>query len=100
MAEAHSAVAFSFSITHDGYNFDYNREVLNLVWDSGVRSWKKRLARFRVSFLVFKKYLIKLKFLLFSFKYIECCSQWRISSSFTKLMDCYINSGYITLVWL
>lgn len=49
MAEAHSAVAFSFSITHDGYNFDYNREVLNLVWESGIRSWKKRLARFRVS---------------------------------------------------
>lgn len=48
MAEAHSAVAFSFSITHDGYNINYNREVLNLVWDSGVRSWKKRIARFRV----------------------------------------------------
>lgn len=48
MAEAHSAVAFSFSITHDGYNINYNREVLYLVWDSGVRSWKKRLARFRV----------------------------------------------------
>ncbi|KAG4073892.1 hypothetical protein HA402_014097 [Bradysia odoriphaga] len=47
MAEAHSAVAFSFSITHDGYNINYNREVLNLVWDSGVRSWKKRIARFR-----------------------------------------------------
>lgn len=50
MAEAHSAVAFSFSITHDGYNINYNREVLDLVWESGVRSWKKRMARFRVSF--------------------------------------------------
>lgn len=50
MAEAHSAVAFSFSITHDGYNINYNREMLDLVWESGVRSWKKRLARFRVSF--------------------------------------------------
>lgn len=49
MAEAHSAVAFSFSITHDGYNINYNREVLDLVWESGVRSWKKRMARFRVS---------------------------------------------------
>lgn len=47
MAEAHSAVAFSFSITHDGYNINYNREVLDLVWESGVRSWKKRMARFR-----------------------------------------------------
>lgn len=49
MAEAHSAVAFSFQITHEGWDFNYDREVLNLVWESGVRSWKKRLARFRVS---------------------------------------------------
>lgn len=48
MAEAHSAVAFSFSITHEGWDINYDREVLNLVWDSGIRSWKKRLARFRV----------------------------------------------------
>lgn len=48
MAEAHSAVAFSFSITHEGFDINYDQEVLNLVWNSGVRSWKKRLARFRV----------------------------------------------------
>ncbi|XP_035909670.1 carnitine O-palmitoyltransferase 1, liver isoform isoform X1 [Anopheles stephensi] len=47
MAEAHSAVAFSFSITHEGWDINYDREVLDLVWQSGVRSWKKRLARFR-----------------------------------------------------
>ncbi|XP_055635447.1 carnitine O-palmitoyltransferase 1, liver isoform isoform X2 [Toxorhynchites rutilus septentrionalis] len=47
MAEAHSAVAFSFSITHEGWHLNYDREVLNLVWQSGIRSWKKRLARFR-----------------------------------------------------
>lgn len=49
MAEAHSAVAFSFSITHEGWHLNYDREVLHLVWQSGIRSWKKRLARFRVS---------------------------------------------------
>uniref|UniRef100_T1E1Y6 carnitine O-palmitoyltransferase n=1 Tax=Psorophora albipes TaxID=869069 RepID=T1E1Y6_9DIPT len=47
MAEAHSAVAFSFSITHEGWHLNYDREVLHLVWQSGVRSWKKRMARFR-----------------------------------------------------
>lgn len=47
MAEAHSAVAFSFSITHEGWHLNYDREVLHLVWESGLRSWKKRLARFR-----------------------------------------------------
>ncbi|XP_014215150.1 carnitine O-palmitoyltransferase 1, liver isoform isoform X2 [Copidosoma floridanum] len=46
MAEAHSAVAFSFSITHEGWDVNFDREVLNLVWQSGVRSWKKRYFRF------------------------------------------------------
>lgn len=52
MAEAHSAVAFSFAITHDGWDVNFDREVLYLVWESGLRSWKKRLARFRVSFFI------------------------------------------------
>lgn len=47
MAEAHQAVAFSFSITHEGWNVNYDREVLNLVFDSGVRSWKKRIGRLK-----------------------------------------------------
>ncbi|XP_053986791.1 carnitine O-palmitoyltransferase 1, liver isoform isoform X1 [Hylaeus volcanicus] len=46
MAEAHAAVAFSFSITHEGWDVNFDREVLNLVWKSGVRSWKKRLFKF------------------------------------------------------
>ncbi|CAG9557982.1 unnamed protein product [Danaus chrysippus] len=49
MAEAHSAVAFSFAITHDGWDVNFDREVLYLVWESGLRSWNKRLARFRNS---------------------------------------------------
>lgn len=48
MAEAHQAVAFSFTITHEGFDINYDQEVLNLVWNSGIRSWKKRLARARV----------------------------------------------------
>lgn len=52
MAEAHSAVAFSFSITHEGWDVNFDREVLHLVWASGIRSWKKRLARFKVSILI------------------------------------------------
>lgn len=47
MAEAHSAVAFSFSITHEGWDVNFDREVLHLVWQSGIRSWKKRIARFK-----------------------------------------------------
>ncbi|KAL1502335.1 hypothetical protein ABEB36_007490 [Hypothenemus hampei] len=45
MAEAHAAVAFSFSITHEGFDVNFDREVLHLVWQSGIRSWKKRIAR-------------------------------------------------------
>lgn len=48
MAEAHAAVAFSFAITHEGFDINYDHEVLNLVLNSGVRSWKKRVARARV----------------------------------------------------
>ncbi|KAJ8922374.1 hypothetical protein NQ315_004317, partial [Exocentrus adspersus] len=51
MAEAHSAVAFSFAITHEGWDVNFDREVLHLVWQSGVRSWKKRIARFQVSII-------------------------------------------------
>uniref|UniRef100_A0A1B6CIN1 carnitine O-palmitoyltransferase n=1 Tax=Clastoptera arizonana TaxID=38151 RepID=A0A1B6CIN1_9HEMI len=47
MAEAHSAVAFSFSITHEGWDVNFDREVLHLVWLSGIRSWKKRVLRFK-----------------------------------------------------
>ena len=46
MAEAHAAVAFSFSITHEGWDVNFDREVLHLVWQSGLRSWKKRFFRF------------------------------------------------------
>lgn len=53
MAEAHQAVAFSFAITHEGWDVNFDREVLFLIWQSGVRSWKKRVARFMVRFCLF-----------------------------------------------
>ncbi|XP_018327193.1 carnitine O-palmitoyltransferase 1, liver isoform isoform X2 [Agrilus planipennis] len=49
MAEAHSAVAFSFTVTHEGWDVNFDREVLHLIWQSGVRSWKKRFARVKNS---------------------------------------------------
>ena len=49
MAEAHAAVAFSFSVTPEGVNVDVNHEALWAVWDSGIRSWKKRYARMLVN---------------------------------------------------
>jgi len=48
MAEAHSAVAFSFHVTTEGVNVQFNHEALRAVWGSGVRSWKKRLGRMKV----------------------------------------------------
>lgn len=60
MAEAHVAVAFSFAITHEGVNINYDREVLYLVWNSGLRSWKKRLARFMVCNINFFKTYINI----------------------------------------
>lgn len=40
MAEAHQAISYSKQIKHD-------QEVLQLVWVSGLRSWKKRFAKFK-----------------------------------------------------
>ncbi|XP_048771840.2 carnitine O-palmitoyltransferase 1, liver isoform-like isoform X2 [Ostrea edulis] len=47
MAEAHSAVAFSFSVTHEGVNLDVNHEALKAVFKSGWRSIKKSLGRIK-----------------------------------------------------
>lgn len=47
MAEAHQAVAFTFTYHQDhSYDFSISLEALNVVWLSVVRSWKKRIARF------------------------------------------------------
>ena len=48
MAEAHAAVAFSFTVTPEGYDVNINHEAVRAVWDSGLLSWKKRLGRFKV----------------------------------------------------
>lgn len=51
MAEAHSAVAFSFHVTPEGVDVRYNHEALRAVWHSGLRSWKLRFIRFKVTYL-------------------------------------------------
>ncbi|CAG2103753.1 unnamed protein product [Medioppia subpectinata] len=43
MAEAHSAVAFSFQVTHEGMSS-------TAVWLSGLRSWRNRFSRFGNNF--------------------------------------------------
>ncbi|XP_070536281.1 carnitine O-palmitoyltransferase 1, liver isoform-like [Ptychodera flava] len=47
MAEAHAAVAFQFTVTHEGIDVNVNHEALRAVYESSKRSWKKRWARFR-----------------------------------------------------
>ena len=49
MAEAHQAIAFSFAITHEGLDVDFDLEVLRLIFQSGIRSWRKRSVQFKVS---------------------------------------------------
>lgn len=47
MAEAHQAVAFTFSYHQDHtYHFSVNTDALHVIWLAVVRSWKKRVARF------------------------------------------------------
>ncbi|MBN3321161.1 CPT1A palmitoyltransferase, partial [Atractosteus spatula] len=47
MAEAHQAVAFQFTVTPDGIDFQLSREVLKNIYVSGVTSWRKRFIRFK-----------------------------------------------------
>lgn len=49
MAEAHQAVAFQFTITPEGINLHLSYQALNQIYLSGLRSWKKRVSRIRVS---------------------------------------------------
>ncbi|XP_048462975.1 carnitine O-palmitoyltransferase 1, liver isoform isoform X2 [Rhincodon typus] len=47
MAEAHQAVAFQFTVTPDGIDLHLSHEALKQVYLSGLRSWKKRICRYR-----------------------------------------------------
>lgn len=49
MAEAHQAVAFQFTITPEGINLHLSYQALNQIYLSGLRSWKKRISRIKVS---------------------------------------------------
>lgn len=49
MAEAHQAVAFQFTVTPEGVDFQLSREALKQVYLSGLSSWKKRFIRLKVS---------------------------------------------------
>lgn len=47
MAEAHAAVGFSFHVTHEGLNVEYNHEAIKAIWHSGFHAWRMRFVRFK-----------------------------------------------------
>uniref|UniRef100_W5L0B4 Carnitine O-palmitoyltransferase 1, muscle isoform n=1 Tax=Astyanax mexicanus TaxID=7994 RepID=W5L0B4_ASTMX len=47
MAEAHQAVAFQFTVTSEGINLQFRREVLKHIYLSGVTSWRKRVIQLK-----------------------------------------------------
>lgn len=49
MAEAHQAVAFQFTVTPEGIDLQLSHQALTEIYLSGVRSWKKRIIRLKVS---------------------------------------------------
>ncbi|TPP56479.1 Carnitine palmitoyltransferase I [Fasciola gigantica] len=49
MAEAHAAVAFSFSVSSEGFSVNINKQALGALQKSGTRALKKRIARFKNS---------------------------------------------------
>ena len=48
MAEARNVAALSFSLTHDGISVSYDQELLREIWHTFSRTYKKRIARFKV----------------------------------------------------
>lgn len=52
MAEAHQAVAFQFTVTPDGIDLQLSHQALTEIYLSGMRSWKKRIVRIKVSLFV------------------------------------------------
>lgn len=48
MAEAHQAVSYSEQVIHEHTESNHDKEVLQLVLQSGLRSWKKRLAHYKI----------------------------------------------------
>ncbi|XP_076987220.1 palmitoyl thioesterase CPT1C isoform X5 [Tamandua tetradactyla] len=51
MAEARQAVGFRFSLVSDGAEADLGAPVLQEIYFSGLRSWKRRLSRFSNDFV-------------------------------------------------
>lgn len=47
MAEAHQAVSYSKLIKEDHTEGNHDKEVLQLVWKSGTKSWEERLTQLR-----------------------------------------------------
>lgn len=47
MAEAHQAVSYAELVNIEPSDVSLERELLRLIWKSGVRAWKKRVGRFK-----------------------------------------------------
>lgn len=82
MAEAHQAVAFQFTVTPEGIDLQLSHQALTEIYLSGMRSWKKRIIRLKVSLW---------HLILFFFVYAYC---WNM---FICLNDCPLN--YTWLFW-
>ncbi|CAD6196680.1 unnamed protein product [Caenorhabditis auriculariae] len=51
MAEARSAAALSFAVTHDGVSVSYDQELLRDIWHAFQRGYKRRIGRFKNDFM-------------------------------------------------
>ena len=79
MAEGHQAVAFSFAVTHEGLDVNFDFEVIRLIARAAVRSWRKKTTRFQVCYTL-NFYLQKPKLLITPLHIV--LSQSNIKSSF------------------
>ncbi|KRX42769.1 Carnitine O-palmitoyltransferase 1, liver isoform, partial [Trichinella sp. T6] len=112
MAEAHSAVAFGFTVSHDGVSLNYDKELLKIVYQSISRSYKRRVARFKNNlragiypaspssyvFIVAVMVAVSLANIDLSFGLIDWAQKQFFGISFTSLLFCSV--VYSSLCWL
>lgn len=77
MAEAHQAVSYSELIKHDPTETNHDKEVLQLVWKSGFKTWKKRVTHLtrKIRNAVYPAHLESLGIIIAMILAVHCASQ-------------------------
>uniref|UniRef100_A0A8C4F5K8 carnitine O-palmitoyltransferase n=1 Tax=Dicentrarchus labrax TaxID=13489 RepID=A0A8C4F5K8_DICLA len=97
MAEAHQAVAFQFTVTPEGIDLQLSHQALTEIYLSGVRSWKKKIIRLKVSPCLFCLFVLSL--CLFIIITVTCLF-FLVITAFTQCQALVSAVLFSTMLWL